>query len=32
MFFGKQPRRALTWGLVGLVALIAAGTAALVVS
>jgi class 3 adenylate cyclase len=31
MFFGKQPRRALTWGLVGLVALIAAGTAALVV-
>jgi class 3 adenylate cyclase len=31
MFFGKQPRRTLGWGLGALVALIAAGTAALVV-
>ncbi|HEY1358840.1 MAG TPA: adenylate/guanylate cyclase domain-containing protein [Thermoleophilaceae bacterium] len=31
MFFGKQPRRALTWRFGAIVALIAAGTAALVV-
>ncbi len=31
MFFGKQPRRALGWGVAALVAVIAAGTAAAVV-